>query len=327
MRHRGLRRVGLRSGELRREGEGRSPAADREAALREAGHDDQRELQALGLVGGEHGDRVRGIERPVVIGVVARPIRQQVEVRHQEREARIGQHGGLVPNEGEQAHDGLHRDVPVGLPCQAGQAAAAPQVVVEDLRGRSPVGHLAGGLDVTDQPLHGRPGGGRDAHDARLGDQLAQHLPERPVPSAGHLEQCREVRSAEVVRLRRGEGVQVQGGGRIGGRAQEGQQLAACRPPEQAAAAGGPRRQPRPVERLEEGQRVAVAAHEDGHLPQRQARGRPGGQGVGDPGRFRLHGREALADDGARPRPPMGRRAAGGARRPRRRGRTGRCRR
>ena len=91
MRHRGLHRVGLRSGELGRESEGRSPAADREAALREAGHDHQRELQALGLVGREHGDRVRGIERPVVIGVVARPIRQQVKVRHQEREARIGQ--------------------------------------------------------------------------------------------------------------------------------------------------------------------------------------------------------------------------------------------
>ena len=218
------------------QGQRLAPAARREAARDEAGQEDDRELEALGLVDGQDGDRVDvGIEvggRRVVAG-----LDERLEVRRDEDRAVVGQQRGLAADDleepGDVAERLLGRDgVGGGQPGQqsrsrAGTRRAAPRPVARGRSRRSGAG-----------PRRARWTAARvagiDAQDPGLSVELLEDRPHRPVAPAGHVDDGGQVLAAEPVDLGGREGVQVDARLRIRDDPQEREQEADLGPRVQA---------------------------------------------------------------------------------------------
>ena len=118
-----------------------APGPRREAAVDEASHEHDRELQTLGLVHGQHGDRVCvGIH--LGRGRVVTCIDQGLEVTGNEDDPIVRHQVRLGPDDLEEAgdilegflsRDGVRR-------CQSRKQAAVPQELVENLSGWASVG-------------------------------------------------------------------------------------------------------------------------------------------------------------------------------------------
>ena len=148
--------------QFRRHGQWLAASPSREATVDQAGHEDDRELQALGLVHRQYRDCVRvGIDLGRG-GVVAR-IDQRLKVPGHEDRPIVGQQVRLGPDDLEEAGDvlegllGGHR-VRRG---QRGQDAAVSQELVEDLARRPLMGQFSEAAQIRHEPLERRPRFGR----------------------------------------------------------------------------------------------------------------------------------------------------------------------
>ena len=172
--------------ELERQAEGLAPVVRREPAGDEAGHEYDRELEALRLVDGEHRDGV-GVRIEIRGRRIVAGLDQRLEVASDERRPIVGQQRRLGPDDVEEpgdvaerllCRDGVAaRRAGRGCPSRAGtDRAPRRRVVVGQLRERrrSATRRLAAARVSADEP-----------EDAGLSLELVEDLPERSGAGGG----------------------------------------------------------------------------------------------------------------------------------------------
>ena len=204
--------------------------------------------------------------------IVAR-LDERRQVRRHEHRAIVGEQRRLRADDLEEAGDVLERLLGGRRvrPDEPGEQPAAAQEAVQQLPGRAFVGGGRVGAQVGHEPMHDRPGVGRDAQDARLPVELLEDRPHRAVAAARHVDDRGQVLAAEPVDVRRRERVQVDARLEVGDDAQEREQEPDLRPGIQPGRPREAPRDPGDVQRPQDRIRVAVGADEDGVVARRGA--------------------------------------------------------
>ena len=258
--------------ELGRQAQGVAPPLQRELLLGAAHQEDDRELEALGLVHGEDVHRVV-VAFGLGDGRIVAGLAQEVEVRDERGDAvvlghvAVGLHG--LEELGDVLDLGLGRGAALGG--QAPEGPGALEEAVEDLAG-APPRHLLGGLvEIGQEPLRRLPGRAADPEQVLARGERAQDLEQRPRLPARVLIEPQEIDLGHAVDLR---GAEVEERDRVVGarehaeeRDEEPDLLARVEP----AAAAEAMRDALDVQGAEEGLGVPVAAHQDGHVARARA--------------------------------------------------------
>ncbi len=292
------------------------PTGRREAAGDHPGQEDDRELEALRLVDGQHRDRV-GIGVELGGGRVVARVDERGEIRRDEDRPVVDEQRGPCADDLEEPGDVLELLLGRGRVGrdQSREQAARLEEPVQQLAGGELVRGLGIPAQVGDEARHGRARLGRDAQDARLAVELLEHRPHRAVPATRHVDDRGQVLAAEAVHLGRGQRVQVHARLEVGDDAQEREQQPDLGPGIQPRRPGEPPRDAGHVERPQDRVGVAVGADEDRVVARRgpslDAPADLGGDPVGllgarredlEPDRRRLGGRslraQALEDPG-----------------------------
>ena len=129
-----------------------APGAGREPTVDEAGQEDCRELEALGLVDGQHRDHV-GVRVDLGRRLVIARIDQRLQMTDQEDSPIVREEGRLATDDLEEPGHVLERLVAgsAGRRGQPGEQAGPLQEGVQHLAARSLVGDLAVGPQVANQ--------------------------------------------------------------------------------------------------------------------------------------------------------------------------------
>ena len=275
-----------------------------ELALHAGHHEDERELQALGLVHGHDVDRVLVGHRFRHRGVVAR-FTQEVQVGHEGGHAVVLGHVAVGLHHLEEPRHVLDPRLRRGggLAGQARQEARGLEEAVEHLA-RAQARHVGRrAVEVGQEPRGRLARGSPDAGQVLVPGEGAQHLEQRPVLARGVPVEPQQVRPGQLIGLGGGEVEERDRVIRMGQRAQEGHQQPDLLARIESPAAREAVRDALHVERAQEGVGVVVAAHQDRDVARAQAAGQAledeGGHAVG----FREGGVEAEVADGRARRP------------------------
>ena len=202
-----------------------APGSRGETAVHEPDHEDDRELEPLGLV---HGENRHGIGVGVDLGrgrVITR-VDERLQVAGHEDDPIVRQQVRLRADDVEEAGDVLERLLRGDRlhRRQLRKQPAPTQELVQHFAGRPLVGQLGIAPNVPDQPLEHCPRRRGEPQQPRLAGQLLDHVPKGAVAATRRVEDGSEVLATQAVHLRGRQRVKVDARGEIRDRAQKGQQ-------------------------------------------------------------------------------------------------------